>query len=531
MKRNGVNIAGTVLSFGAILTNYIPMGVPVYVPFLIACVAIIFLAKMLGDATEEVEDAFESEALGGFLNAFFGNLTELILGIIALFTPAESCPGEAETAGDSTILDYVAKATFAGSMLGNTLLVLGMSVVVAKAKLHKDTNEADPLNFHFDVEKEGESVRQNSLLALVALGLYAIPLLVAQAGNADALQGVSFALAGIMVLYYSLFTLKKMGVWKALPDKMFFGFFKPSANVGDYVTPGDEEGCPPSKVWGLVKLGLIAILLGIVSDVIVSGMQKVTCGTMLESRKVWMGLTILAILGNVAEHYSAVQGATESKFVKATEVALGSSVQIALFVMPFIVLVSGVRKATGGAAMTLDFDYKLYIPLILTMIILFVAIRQGHIQKWVGGVLIAGWIGLAVVTFFMMQDSSIGAKLAKIALIAEKSRVITPVPEPAPVKTELPAPTGSGANSPKQTVTDVKAEAPGTAAAAAAAAPQPATTAEVPVTEVKAETPAVVPATEVKAETPAAAPATEATTEAPAAATEPKVDVVPAPKA
>jgi len=371
------------------------------------------------------------------------------------------------------------------------------------------------------------------------MALYAIPFAFSFMNSQPVMEGISFTLSSLMAVYYVLFSLKKVGLGNWIPKQLFLD----SSN--GHPDEEEEEFDTPclNKFWTIAKLVAIAVLLGVVSDVVVSGLQTVTCGTYFQNHKVWMGLIVLAILGNVAEHYSAVTGARDSNFVKATEVALGSSIQIAMFVMPVIVIASAGRIASGGSPVTMDFDYKLYIPLMSTMLILMAALSRGYVPEWIGGLMMLGYAALATLTLLFMPDDSVASKAAHaVAAFINVNRALkqnmpvpvienkadTPVPAveksvlaqgPTPEKIPAPLPHTPAA------VVESKADTPVADAEIKADAPVPAVESKedtpVPaVVENKVGTP--VADAEIKADTPV--PAVESKEDTPVPAVENKVD-------
>jgi len=327
--------------------------------FVVNFVAIIPLAAMLSYATEELA-MYVGETLGGLLNATFGNATELIVSIIAL--------------QQKKIL--IVQTSLIGSMLSNLLLVLGMCFFFGGLNRVKQ---------HFNITVAQTA---SSLLAL-SIGSLIIPTAFHRFGsdtdNAKTQAGVAPISRGTSVILllvyasYLLFQLKthtdmynepsKKGE-KRKGGKLESGAIQRgiatmgaggAASSGGQVNQAnlvndseDEEETPSLTIIGaLLTLTISTVLVAFCSEFMVTGIDAIS-GSVSEE---FIGLILLPIVGNAAEHATAVTVAIKDKMDLAIGVAVGSSMQIALLVLPLMVIIGwcGLGE-TATSTMTLDFD-------------------------------------------------------------------------------------------------------------------------------------------------------------------------------
>ena len=329
-----------------------------------AALGVIPTAAVMGEATEHIA-AQTGPGIGGFLNVTFGNAPELIIAFFAL----------------KEGLQEVVKASIVGSIIGNILLVLGAAMLVGGWNREKQT---------FNKTAAGAQSGM-LLLALTALMLPAVFQLVHGGGlpavgdervdfGSD-LEHLSFAVALVLMASYAaglLFSLKT--------HRRVFNPFE-----------GDEEG--HSGGWtirkSVVLLAISAVLVGVMSEVLVGSISEASEEIGLS--EFFVGVFIVAIVGNAAEHWVAVLVAAKDKMDLAVGIAIGSSAQIALFVAPLLVLGSFV---IGPDPMALVFNgYELGGLLFAVLIANF--LTQDGESNWFEGVqLLALYIVLGLVFFF-----------------------------------------------------------------------------------------------------------------------------------
>ena len=268
-------------------------------PLLFACsaLAIIPLAGLMGKSTEAIA-GYCGQKIGGLLNATFGNATELIIAFVAM---------------KEGMFDVV-KASLAGSVIGNILLVLGMSMLVGGLKFKTQEFNRHSMNI------------TASMLLFSVLGL-AIPAIFTHTMPEESLttqyEGLSVIIAVLMLLIYGMQFVFSFVTHRSLYEE----------------GPAGEESHPETKL-------SVAIAVLLASTVCIAILSEIFVGTiepMAESvglSKTFVGIILVPIIGNAAEHSSAVFMAYKNKMNAAVEIALGSSLQIILFVMPVLILLS-----------------------------------------------------------------------------------------------------------------------------------------------------------------------------------------------
>lgn len=327
--------------------------------FICSALAIIPLAGWMGRATEALAEEL-GEGMGGFLNAAFGNAAELIIALLAL----------------QKGLVGVVKASITGSIIGNLLLVLGASIFAGGVK--------------FPSQRFNQTAARTSStsLMLAAIGLL-IPAVFHHASDAEAQwnpvngQRLSLAIAIILFLTYAcalLFTLKT--------HKQLF-------SSGAAATPEHEA----SLGWSRKKS--IMVLLG--ATICVAVMSEFLVGSVEAAREkfglseVFVGVIVVAIVGNAAEHSTAVLMALKNKMDLSIGIAVGSSLQIALFVAPVLVFVS----YAFGHPMNLEFTMTEVVAVIVTVLVAGQISGDGE-SNWLEGVqLLSVYLILGVLFYFL----------------------------------------------------------------------------------------------------------------------------------
>jgi Ca2+:H+ antiporter len=259
---------------------------------ILSCIAIIYVAGFLGKATESVAH-YAGERVGGFLNATFGNAAELI---IAFFLVKEAK------------FDIV-KASITGSIIGNLLLVLGLSLLVGGLKFKEQ---------RFNVKLANHN---GSLMLLAIIALF-IPAAFASVLGPQETSMLSIVVAVILVVAYLL--------W------LFFSMVTHKDELADEAI---EHGSPAwSKGMSILFLVLATAMVAVQSEWLVGTLEVFTHQFGLS--ELFVGAFVIAIIGNAAEHSAAIMLARKNKMGAAIEIAVGSSLQIALFVAPVLVLIS-----------------------------------------------------------------------------------------------------------------------------------------------------------------------------------------------
>lgn len=371
--------------------------------FVVNFIAIIPLAGTLSYATEEIA-LRTGEVIGGLLNASFGNAVELIVSIIALVK-------------DQTL---IVQTSLIGSMLSNLLLVLGMCFFFG------GVNRLEQ-NFNMTVAQTAASLlflSVSSLLIPTAFDEFARIGDQSQASGdpshpkphvADLSRGTAIML---LIVYgcYLFFQLKshtKMfsepseKVAKRNAGEKFKKAFVPerfrrrgsadnksSAQQDD--DDDDEEEVPQLSVFtAVLTLTISTVLVALNAEFLVDAINAVTCGGGIS--KNFVGLILLPIVGNAAEHATAVTVAIKDKMDLAIGVAVGSSMQIALLVLPFVVVLGWI---IGKDDMTLFFDGFQITVLFVTVLLVNYLIQDGK-SHWLEGVLLMTlYVIIAVAAWF-----------------------------------------------------------------------------------------------------------------------------------
>ncbi|MFD0671841.1 calcium/proton exchanger [Cohnella sp. GCM10027633] len=278
------------------ISHYAHWGAAVEFGF--AGLAILFAAGLLGKATESVAH-YAGQRLGGFLNATFGNAAELI---ISIFLIKEG-------------LFEIVKASLTGAIIGNLLLVLGVSAFAGGLKYKEQK---------FNVHLAGQNASL-MLLGVIALFIPAIFVKTEHISD-DNTMTLSLIVAGFLILayigwlIYSMFTHKDM--------------------LEDHVDTQADHGEEPewSKGMSIILLVVATVMVAFISEWLVHTLD--TFSSRFGLSDLFVGAFVVAIVGNAAEHSAAVMLALKNKMGAAVEIAVGSSLQIALFVAPVLVFVS-----------------------------------------------------------------------------------------------------------------------------------------------------------------------------------------------
>ena len=353
--------------------------------FIVSCLAIIPLAGWMGRATEHLAEHL-GQGVGGLLNATFGNAAELIIALFAL----------------SKGLTGVVKASITGSIIGNVLLVLGLSFLMGGAKFRKQ---------RFNRTAAGVSA---TALTLAAIALV-IPTIfhhaaevvpVEQGGwTPEKEQGLSLAIAVVLFLTYAA-TL----IFSLVTHRELFGGGSEGAarEAGEELTRMEaEEG--GHATWSVGKsvgvlLGATA-LVALISEFLVGAVESARGS--LGLTEVFVGVIVVAIIGNAAEHSSAILMALRNKMDISIGIAVGSSLQIALFVAPLLVFASYLF----GAPMNLEFTGPEVVAVIASIIIVEQISSDGE-SNWLEGVQLLSVYAVLAILFYFLPDAHPAAPVA-----------------------------------------------------------------------------------------------------------------------
>ncbi len=323
--------------------------------FLTAALGIVPLASYMGTATEEIA-VVTGPNIGGLLNATFGNATELILAFIAL------------RAG----LVGVVKATITGSIVSNLLLVMGFSMLLGGLKFKEQ-------KFQPTVARLNASSMN---LAVIALLLPTAVEYTSSGIGQDTLQNLSVAVAGILILVYLLTLLFSMKTHSYLCE------------VGDTnLNEGEEERDVNLAFWVFILL-VITLSVAVESELLVGSLEAATSNLGLSA--LFTGVILLPIIGNAAEHATAVTVAMKDKMDLSLSVAVGSSMQIALFVAPVLVIAGWII----GQPMDLNFNPFELVSVTVAVLIANSISSDGESNWLEGSLLLATYAVVAIAFYF-----------------------------------------------------------------------------------------------------------------------------------
>ncbi len=341
---------------------------PPLVVFASAALAIIPLAEWMRRATEQIAHRAGS-VIGGLLNVTFGNMAELILAIIVLRT------------GNL----HVVKATITGSIIGNSLLGLGLAIVVGSWGRTKQT---------FKSEHAG-LLSSLLLLSLIALFIPALfdyterGLFAATRANADLLDNrLSIGVAIVLILVYVA--------------NLVYTLFTHS-DVFAYEEAGAEEGKTAWPLWRSLAVLLAATVVVALEAELVSGALEATAST-LGLTTFFLGIIVLPIVGNAAEYFSAVYFARQDRMGLVMSIAVGASIQVALLTAPVLVLISYAL----GHPMNLVFSNPLELIALAGVAFAVNSIAQDGETTWFEGILLLAVYALLALAFFFATPNNTG---------------------------------------------------------------------------------------------------------------------------
>ena len=333
--------------------------------FAASAAGVIPTAALMGRATEELA-ARSGPGIGGFLNVTFGNAPELIIAFFAL----------------NEGLQEVVKASLIGSILGNILLVMGAAMLVGGRKRERQFFDRTAAN--------AQSLML--LLAVVALMMPAIYELVIGGSLPSPteeskqfpsdLETMSFAVAIVLLLSYVAGLLFSLRTHRDL--------FNPQHAEDDHV--GDEHWSVRKSV---IALACAGVAVGVMSEILVGSISEASESIGLSP--FFVGVIVVAIVGNAAEHWVAIYFAARDKMDLSVNIAIGSSAQIALFAAPLLVLISFV---VGPFPMALVFNGLELGAVFLAILIANQVTQEGESTWFEGLQLLAVYIVLGLVFFF-----------------------------------------------------------------------------------------------------------------------------------
>ena len=330
--------------------------------FITSMIAIMPLAFLMGKATEEIA-LRTSESVGGLLNATFGNAAEIIICVLALMTAAENAGTETEE-----IMINIVKASLIGSILGNLLLVMGLSFVWG--------------GLHHSEQKFSETqVSSNGSLLLLSVIVLIIPTVfnftVDGTAGDDGVEKLSHAAAVVLLAIYGFFLLFQLKTHSHL-------FATENAHHED---PNMDQKD--------------AIILLIIATILVSWMAEVLVHSVESAAEeyhlpyLFIGVILLPLFGNAAEHFTAVSVAAKNKMDLSFAISIGSSTQIAVFVAPLMVVIAWIL----GLPLTFEFGILETIAVFLAVTIANLTAADGK-SNWLEGLMLLGTYAILGLAFY-----------------------------------------------------------------------------------------------------------------------------------
>jgi Ca2+:H+ antiporter len=362
--------------------------------FIAAALAILPLAGWIGEATEEIAVVL-GPSWGGLLNATFGNATELIVALFAL---------------QAGLIDVV-KASIVGSVISNLLLVMGLSMLLGGLKYKEQTFQ--PL-----IARVNASTMN---LAMIAILVPTTVGLTADTIQAPTLQTLSNAVAVVLIVVYGLSLLFSMKTHAYLLDVGLAEFASAEATPLETAAKDEfhrissdnqpeksgESNAATSaaadlpaesrqqRLWFWVGVLLAAtVAVAVESELLVSSLEVAT--QQLGLTELFTGVILLPLFGNAAEHASAVTVAIKNKMELSVSVAMGSSLQIALFVAPMLVLAGWYWQQP----MDLNFGSLELVSVAVAVLIVNSISGDGRSNWLEGALLIAAYAILGLAFFF-----------------------------------------------------------------------------------------------------------------------------------
>jgi Ca2+:H+ antiporter len=332
--------------------------------FATSIAAIMPLAYLMGEATEQIA-LKTNDSIGGLLNATFGNAAEMIIAIFAVMAAATAIKeGDAATA--ATMISVV-QASLIGSILGNLLLVLGIAFVWG--------------GIHHKVQEfSGTQVGANGSLLFLAVIALILPTAYGFTGNGheEAIVTLSRITAVILLIMYGLFLLFQLRTHTEL-----------------FATDGDHDEEPVMD-----RHQAMTLLIG--ATIMVAWMAEIMVHSIQSAADEWglptlfIGVILLPLFGNAAEHFTAVSVAGKNKMDLAFSIAVGSSTQIAVFVAPAMVMLAWIVNVP------LTFQFGLFETLATFLAVLITnAIASDGKSNWLEGSMLLATYAILAVAFFL----------------------------------------------------------------------------------------------------------------------------------
>jgi len=325
--------------------------------FIASALAIAPLASVLGESTGALASQL-GPAAGGILSATMGNATEMIIAFFALH------------AGHINVV----KASLSGSIIGNLLLVLGLSLLAGGLR--------NPVQrFSRATSAMNSTTLMIAVAALVMPAVFNLTLFGTLQHHDVNLQHLSLWTSGVLIALYLL--------------NLLFVF---RTHRSAFAAPQQEEAGPAaSRTQAIVSLGLATVLIAVMSEILVGQIAPVTKA--LGMTELFVGVIVVALVGNAAENSTAIIMARRNRMDVSMSIATGASTQIALFVAPVLVFLS----VAIGHPMTLVFNGFEIAAIVLSVVIVDMISSDGETNWFEGAQLLAVYAIVAVAFYFVPE--------------------------------------------------------------------------------------------------------------------------------
>ena len=341
------------------------------IQFISSLIGIMPLAFLMGKATEEIATR-TSESIGGLLNATFGNAAEIIIALVAVFAAANAFSASDPELGNAMIT--LVKTSLIGSILGNLLLVMGLSFLWGGLR-HKEQT------FNPQAVSINTTLLLLSTICLILPTVFHIALSISGIEETEIISGVlmvSRLTAIVLMASYAL---------------LLFFQLKTHSDLMSGSSHGHEEPTMELRDAGILLL-LATLFVSLMAEIMVHSVEA--AGEAIGLSAVFIGVILLPLFGNAAEHFTAVVVAGKNRMDLSIGIAVGSSVQIAAFVAPLVILVSWIV----GLDLSFEFGLLETAACMLAVLIANSISRDGQSNWMEGAMLLATYIIIGLAFLF-----------------------------------------------------------------------------------------------------------------------------------
>lgn len=334
--------------------------------FVCSALAILALVTMIGKAVEEVA-LYTTPTVGGLINGAFGNITELILSVMFIRK------GSYE----------IVKASIVGSILGNLLLLLGLSMLLGGARYK--TQKFSRMGSSTNVSMLALALIAIVLPSLIAYGSLLDPQLQSRAMVESLEHRSSIGIAVILLVVYGLSLLFSLKTHRSVLSP-------------DIADEHEAEHPQWTKGFAIGMLLAVTVVVALMSDVFASSLEAMNAQHHIFTDS-FMGVVIVAIVGNAAEGSVSIVVARKNKMELSFQIVMGASIQIALFVVPALVLLSQFLHPANAGPMNLDFNIIETVSIWASVLIASLALQDGE-SNWFEGVMFLAVYAIFALVFY-----------------------------------------------------------------------------------------------------------------------------------